>query len=87
MSNIENAIEILKENGFQKEADELALLAIDLYSSDKEKILKAADKISGVCILRAWGDLNITTMNGWKWNALLDKINGTAKTQANKTNE
>jgi hypothetical protein len=83
---MKEAVKVLQENGFENIADELIMMEIDLYSNDKVKVFEAAGQISAVCTVRSWGDLNIKTMNGWKWNTLLEKINNTAKRRVNKIN-
>ena len=83
-SNLESAIEILKENGFLNESDKLRSLSIDLYSEHSEKVLSAAREIEGFCRIKAWGDLNIKTINGWEWLSVLEKISGTARKRVRK---
>ena len=73
-SNAEKAIAILRENSFLQEADHLENFFEILKSSDESTSKIASNEILGLCQVRSYGNLNIRTINGWKWNTLLEKI-------------
>ena len=67
-------ITILRENSFEDEANRLASLVEDLFSEEDASRKQAVIEIQGLCQVRAYGDLKISSMNGWKWNSLLEKL-------------
>jgi len=73
-SNINKVISILRENDFADEADNLEGLLEQLSSTDDSIREKASIEIQGLCQVQSYGNLNIKTMNGWKWNTLLSKV-------------
>ena len=73
-SNVNRIISILRDNSFDSEADHLEELSKQLSSGDESLRKKASLEIQGVCQVQSYGNLNIKTMNGWKWNTLLEKV-------------
>ena len=73
MSVITQVIYILRHESYLDEAIELEHMAVLLESDDEEQRTRAVKAIRGMCQVRAFGDLNISSMNGWKWNELLEK--------------
>lgn len=70
----EQVISILRDNSFEKEADQLEQLLSEIVS-DEENLKKVAiETIVGCCQIQAYGNLNIKTINGWKWNSMLEKL-------------
>jgi hypothetical protein len=73
-SNITKVISILRDNSFEQEANHLEGLLEQLSSNDEELCKNASSEVQGLCQVRSYGNLNIKTMNGWKWNSMLDKV-------------
>jgi len=76
---MEKAIDVLRDNSHSEEANELERLANLLGSEDLSIRSDAVNEIEGLCQLRSYGDLAIHSMNGWKWNSLLEKVAKFAK--------
>lgn len=74
MSAIDDAIKVLSDNKRLREARTLERLREALETGDHAARAAAAEELRGLCQVRAYGDLNITTMNGWKWNSLLEAV-------------
>ena len=74
MSVIDNAIKILNDNALLPEAAALENLCKSLESTDSAVRAAAAEEIRGLCQVRAYGDLNTSTMNGWQSNSLLEEV-------------
>lgn len=72
-------IRVLEENFFDEEANNLKRLLDQLHSDSVIDRRDASNEICGLCQVRAYGDLNIQTMNGWKWNDLLSKLKACAQ--------
>jgi hypothetical protein len=73
-SNVDKVIMILRENSFEEEAIYFEELVEQLSSTDETVRSKAVKEIQGLCQVCSYGNLNIKTMNGWKWNTLLEKV-------------
>ena len=73
-ANAAKVVDVLQMNGFEEEAAHLENLLVLLASSDEAVSKRAASEIEGLCQVRSYGNLNIKTMNGWKWNTLLEKV-------------
>lgn len=67
-------IGVLEDNSFDVEASNLKNLVYHLSSNDEIVRKRAVDKIYGLCQVRSYGDLNIRTINGWKWNGMLAEL-------------
>lgn len=74
MSVINDAIKVLNDNARMTEAQTLERLGKTLESSDSGARAAAVEELRGLCQVRAYGDLNISTMNGWQWNSLLEDV-------------
>lgn len=78
-ANASKVIETLQANGFEEEATHLESLLVLLTSSDDAIRKSAASEIEGLCQVQSYGNLNIRTMNGWKWNTLLEKLGNSVR--------
>ncbi len=67
-------LSVLRENAFESQARQLEKLFAELNSDDQQLRSNAAEEIIGRCHIRAYGDLNIRTLNGWVWNTMLEKL-------------
>jgi len=65
---------VLRDNLFEKEADQLEQLLSEIVSDDESLKKVAIETIVGYCQIQAYGNLNIKTINGWKWNSMLEKL-------------
>lgn len=65
---------VLRENSYQEEADLLESLLERAESGDLSVSRDAREGIKGLCTVQSYGNLSISTMNGWAWNTLLDKL-------------
>ena len=75
-------VAVLIANAFDSEAAKLEELLAQLLSEHEEIRKSAAREIEGYCQLQSYGNLNIKTMNGWKWNTLLEKLANHARKKA-----
>jgi len=83
----EQVILVLRENSFDKEAQQLEKLISDVISDDKNLSKIAVEEIVGRCQIQAYGNLNIRTLNGWKWNTMLEKLRNYAMKKKSIKNE
>jgi len=67
----EYVVQILRDNSFAPEADELAEL-IDNYSKNGNNATKK--QVAEMCHIKWLGDLNILTIPSNDWLTLLDKL-------------
>ncbi len=74
MSAIDDAITVLDKNDLKTEAQTFERLQKALGSTDSSTRTTAIQELRGLCQVRAYGDLNISTMNGWQWNSLLERV-------------
>ena len=87
MTAIESVVEALRKDSFVEEASEFQKLAEILFSDNKEKALKAAEAMHGLCHIRSFGDLAIKSINGWEWNSLLEKADKLVNRRIEKLSE
>jgi len=67
-------ITILNDNSFKNEALRLEKSLNDIHSNNDDIKKSAIEEILGFCQIKAFGDLNIKTINGWEWNKMLEKL-------------
>lgn len=74
MNTVNLVINALEDNGYSKEASDLKKLLEEIESEDSKIKTNAINKVEGLCSIRSFGNLHISTMNGWAWNSLLGKL-------------
>ena len=67
-------VRTLRENMHEEEAFHLEKLLELASLNDPVQRTAALDQILGLCSIRSCGDLSVSTMNGWAWSSLLNKL-------------
>lgn len=76
-SQIDELTNLLIEAGHEDRAKKLSQLKILL--EDDTQVAAALAEITGLCHIKAYGDLNMPNMSGWDWLTKLGKLKSTCQ--------